>query len=118
MALLLAPCTIWAQKVTAAITGKVTDSSGAAIAGAKVTATDLERGTTQQTVTNSDGDYNLPQVPVGIYTVKVENAGFQTAQQSNLTLVLNQVARIDFQLQVGNVTTAVEVNCGRAAASD
>jgi hypothetical protein len=108
--LLLAPSTAWAQKVTAAITGKVTDTSGAAIAGAKVTATDLERGTTQQTVTNTDGDYNIPQVPVGIYTVKVENAGFQTAQQSNLTLVLNQVARIDFQLQVGNVTTAVEVN--------
>ncbi|MGA7410554.1 MAG: carboxypeptidase-like regulatory domain-containing protein, partial [Bryobacteraceae bacterium] len=110
MALLLAPCTTWAQKVTAAITGKVTDASGAAIAGAKVTANDLERGTTQQTVTNSDGDYNIPQVPVGTYTVRVENAGFQTAQQSNLTLVLNQVARIDFQMQVGNVTTAVEVN--------
>jgi hypothetical protein len=110
MALLLASGTTWAQKVTAAITGKVTDSSGAAIAGAKVTATDLERGTVQTTVTNSDGDYNLPQVPVGVYTVKVENAGFQTSQQSNLTLVLNQVARIDFQLQVGNVTTAVEVN--------
>jgi Carboxypeptidase regulatory-like domain len=90
--------TAWAQKVTAAITGKVTDTSGAAIAGAKVTATDLERGTALQTVTNSDGDYNLPQVPVGIYTVKVENAGFQAAQQSNLTLVLNQVARLDFQL--------------------
>jgi Carboxypeptidase regulatory-like domain/TonB dependent receptor len=110
MALLLAPCTTWAQKVTAAITGKVTDSSGAAIAGAKVSATDTERGTVQQTVTNGDGDYNLPQVPVGIYTVKVENPGFQAAQQSNLTLVLNQVARLDFQLQVGNVSTAVEVN--------
>ena len=48
MALLLAPCSSWAQKVTAAITGRVTDSSGAAIAGAKVTATDLERGTVQK----------------------------------------------------------------------
>ncbi len=110
MALLLAPCTTWAQKVTAAITGKVTDSSGAAIAGAKVTATDTERGSISQTVTNADGDYNLPQVPVGIYTVKVENAGFQSSQQSNLTLVLNQVARIDFQLHVGNVSSSVEVN--------
>ena len=91
------------------ITGRVTDPSGAAIPGAKVTATDTQRGTTCPTVTNGDGNYNLPRVPVGTYNVKVENQGFQTSQQSNITLVLNQVARLDFQLQVGNISQSVEV---------
>src|SRR5277367_832408 len=86
------------QQVTAAFTGKVTDPSGAAIAGAKVTATDTQRGTTVQTVTNEDGIYNLPRVPIGTYNLKVEAAGFQAAQQSNITLDLNQTARGDFQL--------------------
>src|SRR4029077_16706457 len=48
-------------------------------------------------------------VPIGVFTVKVEKQGFQAAQQSNITLVLNQLARVDFQLYVGNVSAAVEV---------
>jgi len=107
--LTLAPALSFAQEVTAAITGRVTDPTGAAIAGAKVTATDTQRGTTWPTVTNSDGIYNLPRVPVGTYNVKVETQGFQTSQQSNVTLVLNQTARMDFQLQVGNISQSVEV---------
>jgi Carboxypeptidase regulatory-like domain len=98
-----------AQEVTAAFTGRVTDPSGSPIAGAKVTATDTQRGTQWPTVTNNDGNYSIPRIPVGTYTVRVENQGFQAAQQSNITLVLNQVARLDFQLQVGNVSQSVEV---------
>ena len=99
----------WGQQVTASITGRVTDQSGAAVANAKVTATSVERGTLSPTTTNADGYYSLPFLPVGAYNVKVENAGFQTATQSNVTLQLNQVAKMDFQLQVGNVETTVEV---------
>jgi hypothetical protein len=98
-----------AQEVTATISGRVTDPSGSAIAGAKVTATDTQRGTQFPTVTNADGVYNIPRVPIGTWDVKVENAGFQAAVQKNITLVLNQVARLDFQLQVGNVSQSVEV---------
>ena len=97
------------QQVMAAITGKVTDPSGASVPEAKVTATDIERGSLVTTTTNSDGIYDLPQVPIGIYNVKVEHTGFQAAQESNITLVLNQVARLDFQLKVGDVATSVEV---------
>ncbi len=106
---LLDPISSWAQQVTAAITGQVTDPTGAPILGAKVTATDLERGTEYPTTSNADGYYRLPQVAVGKYTIKVENAGFQAATQSNVTLQMNQVAKLDFQLQVGNVQTTVEV---------
>src|SRR5690349_19849150 len=88
----------WSQEVTASITGKVTDPSGAAVANAKVTATDTDRGTVWPTVTNAEGVYDLPRLPVGNYAVKVEAPGFQAAQQSKLTLVLNQIARIDFPL--------------------
>ncbi len=98
-----------AQQVAAAITGQVTDASGAAIVGAKVTATDIDRGETFPTTTDSSGIYNLPRVPVGTYNVKVDNTGFQSAQKSNVTLELNQVARIDFNLQVGNTTQSIEV---------
>jgi hypothetical protein len=73
------PDLAWGQKVTAAITGKVTDPSGAVIAGAKVMATEVARGTVWITETNPDGFYNLPQVPVGSYEMRVEMTGFQTA---------------------------------------
>jgi len=102
-------CSAWGQQVAATITGRVTDPSGAAVSGAKVTATSLERGVTYPTTSNAEGYYNLPNLPIGAYNVKVENPGFQTATQSNITLQMNQVAKMDFQLVVGNVQTTVEV---------
>src|SRR5215469_10507548 len=71
--------TTWSQEITAAITGKVTDPSGAAIAGAQITATDVDRGTVWKTDTNMEGFYNLPRLPVGNYEMRVEATGFQTA---------------------------------------
>src|SRR5580704_154294 len=97
------------QQVMAAFTGKITDPSGAAVPDAKVTAVDNERGTMLTTTTSGNGIYDLPQVPIGNYNIKVERMGFQAAQESNVTLVLNQVARLDFQLKVGDVATSVEV---------
>ncbi|HTX39262.1 MAG TPA: carboxypeptidase regulatory-like domain-containing protein [Bryobacteraceae bacterium] len=99
----------WAQEVTAAITGKITDASGAAIADAKVTATDIDRGTVWPTTTNAEGAFNLPRLPIGSYNVRVEKPGFQTALRSGVVLQLNQIARLDIQLQVGNITQSVEV---------
>jgi hypothetical protein len=100
---------MWGQQVTAAFTGKVTDSSGAAIVNAKVTAADVDRGTQWSTTTNSDGAYNIPRVPIGTYNLKVEQQGFQTATQSHVAVEMNQVARMDFQLQVGSLSQSVEV---------
>ena len=104
------PALVRGQAVTATINGTVTDPSGAAITGAKVTATDTQRGTQYSGTTNSAGRYSIPNLLVGTYNVKVENTGFQTALQSNITLQLNQVAKLDFALQVGNVSTTVEVS--------
>src|SRR5580765_6672408 len=80
----------WAQEVTGAIVGTVSDPSGAPIKGATVAATDTDRGTVWTATTNDTGAYNLLRLPVGSYTVKVSSQGFQTAQHAAFTLVLNQ----------------------------
>ncbi|MBV9622470.1 MAG: carboxypeptidase regulatory-like domain-containing protein [Acidobacteria bacterium] len=99
-----------AQEVTAAVVGTVTDQSGAPIKDADVTATDTDRGTVWSAKTNDAGAYNLPRLPVGNYSVKVSAAGFQTALRPPFTLVLNQTARVDMQMRVGQVSETVEVS--------
>ncbi len=103
----LAP--VSAQETTGSINGFVTDPSGAAVSGATVTASDVNRGTAYPTQTNSDGAYYLTHLPVGSYTVKVEARGFQIAVHSAFDLVLDQVARIDVKLTVGTMSQTVEV---------
>lgn len=97
-----------AQDVTASITGTVTDQTGAVIAGATVTAKDVARGTVWTATTNDQGVYSLLRVPVGTYDIRVESPGFQAAVQPGVTLVLNQTARLDYQLKVGQVSQVVE----------
>jgi hypothetical protein len=99
----------WSQEVTAAIVGTVVDPSGAPIKGATVTATDTDRGTVRTAETNDSGAYSVNRIPVGNYTLKVAAPGFQTAVHPPLTLVLNQTARIDVQMKVGQITETVEV---------
>jgi hypothetical protein len=77
--------------------------------GATITATDTDRGTIYTAKTNDSGIFNLARVPIGNYQVKAEAAGFQSAVQNGLTLVLNQTARLDFKLNVGAVTTTAQV---------
>src|SRR6516165_511141 len=98
-----------AQEVTATITGTITDQSSAAVAGANVTATSVERGVAYTATTNDAGIYRISNLPVGNYDLKVEKTGFQTALRPALTLALNQVARIDIEMKVGNVSQTIEV---------
>jgi hypothetical protein len=102
----------WSQEVTANITGTVTDPSGAPIMGATATATDVRRGTTYSALTNDAGIFNISRIPIGQYTVKVQQKGFETAVHPAMNLDLNQTARLDFQLKVGQVTEVVEVAGG------
>jgi len=99
----------FAQEVTATITGTVTDQSGAAVAGATITAKSVERGTTYTAVSNDAGIYRIPLLPVGNYDLRVEKTGFQTSLYPPFTLVLNQVARVDVELKVGQVSQTIEV---------
>ncbi len=92
------------QEVTAGIVGTVTDPSGAPLKEATVAATDTERGVTLTTKTNDSGAYNITRVPVGNYSVKISAPGFQTAVHTGIVLVLNQTARIDMQMKIGQVS--------------
>jgi Carboxypeptidase regulatory-like domain/TonB dependent receptor len=98
-----------AQQSTGTIVGTVTDPSGAAVQGATVTAKDTERGTTLTTKSNEDGAFDFPVVPVGSYQVRAEKEGFAAAVQPVFTLVLNQTARLTFQMRVGQRSETVEV---------
>src|ERR1700722_17355248 len=108
-AVFVVPAPARAQETTGSINGSVTDASGAALAGASVTATDVARGTAYPTQTNGDGAYYLTHLPIGKYTVKVEAKGFQTSVHSAFDLVLDQVARVDVQMTVGTMSQTVEV---------
>jgi hypothetical protein len=115
--LVLAVCVIttgtlqsgWAQEVTASITGTVTDPSGAAVSAATVTATSVERGITYTATTNDSGLYRLSPLPVGTYDLKVEKTGFAVASHAAFVLTVNEVARIDVAMKVGQATETVEV---------
>ena len=100
----------WSQEVTAAIVGTIVDPTGAPIPGATVTVTDVDRGTQLVATTNETGAYNVPRIPVGNYQLKVSAKGFQTAVHPAFTLVLNQTARIDVPMKVGQVSETVEVS--------
>jgi hypothetical protein len=109
VALLCTANAAWAQEVTATITGTVADPSGAAIVGATVTAKSVERGLNFKAVSSDVGIYRISQLPVGNYELRVEKDGFQTSVYPAFELVLNQIARIDIQMKMGQVTSTVEV---------
>ena len=98
-----------AQQVTATINGTVTDPAGRVIPDAEVQVQDLDRGTKWPTRTNAAGVYNLPQLPVGRYEVRVTAPGFRTAVQTPIELQLNQVEAVNVKLVLGAATETVEV---------
>jgi hypothetical protein len=107
--LLLAVTAAHAQVTTGTILGTVTDPSGAAIVGANVTVTDIDKGTVVTRKTDETGSFQFPFLIPGNYKVTVEQSGFKKAEQSGITLQVDQRARVDIQLAVGNVNETVEV---------
>ena len=96
--------------VTASITGTVTDSSGAAVAGATVTATNVGTGVAATQQTNSQGVYSFQSLPLGSYTIEVEQKGFKSYKQTGLVLDVNSALVVDVVLQVGQTNETVEVS--------
>src|SRR5213592_3676719 len=96
------------------ITGVVRDSSGAVIPGATVAVTNPATNATRTVMSNEAGVYRFPALQPGTYTIKVEMAGFRTITQTGVELQVQQSARIDFSLQVGQVAETIEVS-GTAA---
>jgi hypothetical protein len=109
LAVFLFSGTASAQVTTGTILGTVHDPSGAPVTGGKVTITDLTKGTTSQYQTDDAGSYNVPFLIPGTYSVAVEKEGFKRALSTNVTLDVDQKARVDMTLQVGEVTQTLEV---------
>jgi hypothetical protein len=112
--LLFTASLLLAQGPTGEIDGIVTDSSGSAVLGAGVTVTDPATGTTRSTLSNSSGFYSFPALLPSTYTVTVEAKGFQKEIRSGILIQVQQVARADFQLNVGAVSQTVEVTATAA----
>jgi hypothetical protein len=100
---------VWAQAETATITGTVTDTSNAALVGAKVKATNVATNVGQATVTDSQGRYSIPALPVGTYSVEATQPGFQTVVQSGITLSVGATVVVNLSLPVGEVSQTVSV---------
>src|SRR5437764_2015206 len=96
-------------QTTASIKGTVTDPSGAAVAGAKVVVKNTAQGIERTTQTNSSGDYEVPALPPGHYTVEVQGQGFQHQQVTNLTLEVSRNSVQNFSLKVASATEVVTV---------
>ena len=94
---------------TASILGTVTDPSGAAIPGAKITITNMDTGIIRSTTTNATGSYASHELSFGHYSVKVEAPGFKTNQRTGITLQANDTIRADAALQVGESKESVTV---------
>jgi len=108
--LLLALCaTASAQQVFGSIFGTVTDPSGSAVASAKVTVTDVNKGTRFEVLTDVSGNYNKGQLVPGQYTVTIESKGFRPVKSDAFDVQVNAAVRYDGSLKVGDVTTEVEV---------
>lgn len=106
---LLFPAALLAQSGRATLTGNVYDTSGAAVAGARVVITDVHQGTHYSAVTNSTGAYIVPELTPGLYEIRVETQGFKPVGQ-DVALEVGQIARQDFTLKAGGQTTIVQVS--------
>ena len=96
------------QAVTASLQGQVLDASGGGVPKAKVSAVNNETAFSRSTESTSSGDYSLPAMPPGRYTVSAQLAGFKT-DTGEITLQVGQVATLNFKLAIGEVSEKVEV---------
>ena len=107
-------CTLWVpgaagQAVYGSILGTVTDPSGAAVAGAKVTATSQTKNVSTQETTNESGNYAVTHLTPDVYTVRIEGTGFKTIEYKDIQVSADAGSRIDGQFQVGSASEQVEV---------
>jgi len=103
---------LWAQTATGRIVGTLTDQTGAIIPGATITATNMDTMVTYTALTDEQGAYQIPLLPIGMYTVTGEQPGFQKAVTKPEKLEINQSLRVDIRMTVGGITEQVLVEEG------
>ena len=109
LSLLALSLSAFAQIQNGQFTGTVTDPSGAAIANAKVTVTNVGTNLSVDTTTNQTGGYVAKELPVGTYRITAEAQGFKTSTNNDITLNAGTIERVDFKMQLGQTREVVEV---------
>src|SRR5690242_19482481 len=97
------------QAVYGNIVGTVRDTTGAVVPAAKVTVTNVQKGTSDTTTSNADGNYSVQHLIPDLYTVKIEAQNFAAAQAENVKVSADATARIDASLKPAAATETVEV---------
>ena len=108
----LLPCN--AQQTTATLLGTITDTSGASVSGVVVKATNLATSFAREGISDASGAYSIRSLPAGAYRVTASRPGFQMQRIDNIVLQVEQSARVDIGLQVGNVSETVNVSASGA----
>src|SRR6266850_2582923 len=109
LGILFTTCFMYAQSTGGRIIGRVTDTSGAVVPGAKVILTNEATGVDYNSESNGNGDFSVLQVPVGIYTVTVDHGNFKKYVRKGVRLELNQVLNLAISMQLGAATEVVNV---------
>jgi hypothetical protein len=112
--MLVAVLPVQPQTSTGTIVGTITDSSGAVVANARVVVTNASTNARLEVSTNEAGGYTAPLLPPGVYSVTVSSPGFRTFEQTGIQLGVQQQARVDVVLQVGEVAESIAVTADAA----
>ncbi len=111
--MLAVPQTGHAQVLYGSVVGHVTDQSGAAVPGAKITLTNQDTNISTQATSNASGDFTVSNIVAGTYTLQTSKQGFQAYRRTGIPVTINAVSRTDVRLTVGAVTQTVEVTSAR-----
>ena len=109
LAALLLPVLAFAQEFRGTILGRVIDQTGAAVPIATVQVTNVETRTVLRSVSNESGNYQVPFLLPGIYTVAVESAGFKRIERTGVRVLTGSAVTVDLTLEVGSATESVTV---------
>ena len=109
IAFTLALATLQAQAPTSGIVGRVLDPRGATVAGAGIRVRSIQTNQVRQASSDEKGEFTIPNLAPGPYELTISKDGFRTVKETNLALEIEQVARLEFQLQLGMVSESVEV---------
>ncbi|HET8547265.1 MAG TPA: carboxypeptidase-like regulatory domain-containing protein [Bryobacteraceae bacterium] len=108
-AVLLFACAVYAQETRGTIVGRVTDPAGALVPGTEVRAGNVATGVTATSKSNDAGNFVLPYLLPGMYTIEAELAGFKKFIREGIEIRVNDTIEVNVELTVGNVTESVEV---------
>ena len=103
---------MFGQAITGDILGTIYDSTGAVVAGAKVTLTAVDTSIKSEATSDDGGNYRFAQLKSGHYSVRAAKEGFQIETVTNIDLLVGQRPRVDVTLQLGAVTQSIQVSAG------